>query len=111
MVLRVKEIRYRFSKIDGSREELVLSEHSLPLHEGYLDFNGGRENYPYSDLIFVREIKEDEVIITMLNKNERLRETFHLKLNEEEIFHHKGPRGHPYGYNYHLVLEGEENEK
>ena len=36
-------------------------------------------------LNFFREIKEDEVIITMLNKNERLWETFHLNLNEEEV--------------------------
>ena len=111
MVLRVKEIKYRFSKIDGTRSEEVVAEQVLPIHIGYLEFVGKRENYPYSDLIYVHEIKEDEVSLIMLNKNERLREMIRLVLNEEEIFHHKGPRGLPYGYNYSLTLEESNDEK
>ena len=111
MVLRVKEIKYRFSKIDGTRSEEITAEQALPLHLGYLEFVGARENYPYSNLIYVRQIKKDEVSLIMLNKNERLREMIRLKLNEEEIFHHKGPRGLPYGYNYSLMLEEMSDEK
>ena len=111
MVLRVKEVRYRYSKIDRTRSEEVMIEQLLPIHEGYLDFVGTRDKYPYSDLIFVKDIKEDEITLIMLNKNERLRELIHLKLNNEEIFYHKGPRGIPYGYNYHLTLEDDIYEK
>ena len=111
MVLRVKEIKFRYSKINGLRSEEVIAEQVLFLHLGYLMFNGGRENYPYADLIYVKEIKEDEISLIMLNKNERLREMVRLRLNEEEIFYHKGPRGLSFGYNYSLTLEEDEDEK
>ena len=111
MHLKVIEIKYRYSKIDGKRSEEVTKEETLPLHEGYLDFNGVRENYPYNELIYVKEIKENEIVLIMLNKNERLRELIRLKLNTEEVFYHKGPRGIPYGYLYHLILEDDNYEK
>lgn len=111
MILRIKEIRFRLSKIDGTRTEEVLVEQLLPLHLGFLEFIGKRENYPYSELIYVKDIREDEITLIMLKENERLRETFHLELNEETIFYHKGPRGLPYGYNYSLSLEEKDGEK
>ena len=105
MLLRIKEYRTDISKLHNTRKKTLVSEEVISICEGYLGYTGARENYPYENLIFVKEIKDNEATIIMLNENERLREELTLKLNEEVVFTHKGPRGLPFSYSYYMTLE------
>lgn len=110
MRLRVKEYRFEINRVSNTRTHSLTKEDVLVIELGYLPFQGIRDNFPYEKLIYVREVKEDEITLVMFNESQTIRKEIALHLNEETTFHHKGPRGLPFGYYYVLKLEEELDE-
>ena len=111
MRLRIREFKYEVCLNKKSRTSYMTKEEYFPIQLGYIEFKGIREKFPYDKFISINEIRENEVIVSVYNESEVLKETFTLTYGEEKICFHKGPKGLPYGYNYHLLLEERDYEK
>ena len=110
MLLRVKEYRFEINRLSKTRTQTLTKEEVLEVKLGYLPFKGIRDNFPYESLIYIKNIREDEITLIMLNVNEVIRKEITIHLNEEKSFRHVGPRGLPFGYYYLLKLEENLNE-
>ena len=105
MLLRVKEYRFEVNRLSNTRTQTLTKEEVLEVKLGYLPFQGLKDNFPYGTLIYIKEIKEDEITLIIFKENEVIKKEMTVRLNEEETFRQKGPRGLPFGYYYKLKLE------
>ena len=105
MILLIEECKTSTNKVERTISTEVCSSLEINPLTGYLPFKGIREEVVYEKMFYIREIKDDEVIVDIYKDDKVLHTSITLKKDQSQTFKPRGPKGLPIFYFYRLTLK------